>query len=45
MSWPLARQNLQRVLLEDWEVGRPKFIRGGAVNATMGGYEDGVANI
>ena len=41
ISWPLAWQNSQHVPLEDWEVGCPKFIRGGAMNATMGGYGDG----
>ena len=35
ISWPLARQNSQGVSLEDWEVGRPKFIRGEVVNAAM----------
>ena len=44
MSWPLARQNSQRVPLEDWKVGRPEFIHGGVVNAAMGGCGEGVAN-
>ena len=44
MSWPLAWQNSQWVPLEDWNVGRPEFIRGGAINAAMGGCGDGVAN-
>ena len=44
MSWPLARQNLQWVPLEDWKVGRLEFIRGGVVNAAMGGCGKGVAN-
>jgi len=44
MSWPLARQNMQRVTLENWEVGCLEFICGGVVNAAMGGYGDGVAN-
>ena len=44
MSWPLIRQNLQRVPLEDWELGHPGFIRGGAVNVAMGGCGEGVAN-
>ena len=39
MSWPLARQNSQRVPL-----GRLEFTRGGVVNATMGGCGNGVAN-
>ena len=44
MPWPLIQQNSQRVPLEDWELERLEFIRGGAVNAAMGGYREGVAN-
>ena len=44
MSWPLVQQNSQRVPLEDWEIGRPEFIHGGVVNATMGGRRDGLVN-
>ena len=44
MSWLLVRQNSQRVPLEDWELGCPEFIRGGAMNATMRGCGEGVAN-
>ena len=44
MSWPLVWQNSQWVPLEDWKLGRLKFIRGGVVNAAMGGCGDGVAN-
>ena len=43
ISWPSAWQNSQWVPLEDWEVGRPEFIHGGAVNVAMG-CGDGVAN-
>ena len=44
MSCPLARQNSQRVPLENWKVGCLEFIYGGAVNVAMGGCGDVVAN-
>ena len=44
MSWPLTQQNSQWVPLEDWKVGHPELINGGAMNATMEGCGEGVAN-
>ena len=46
MSWPLARQNSQRVPFEDWEEGRPEIKHGGAVITAIEGCEgrESVAN-
>ena len=43
MSWPLARQTRSEYLWKT-EMGHPEFIRGGVVNAAMGGCGDVVAN-